>query len=79
MRIQSTITANETKIGLHLRFGRLVPFNEQGAASECFSALREVIASMILLFVVAGGPAWTEGQSAQKETIFKRLIFNIGN
>ena len=34
---------------------------------------------MILLFVVAGGPVWTEGQSAQKETIFKRLIFNIGN
>jgi hypothetical protein len=36
IRFQSTITANETKIGLHLRFQRLVPFNEQSAASESF-------------------------------------------
>jgi hypothetical protein len=36
IRFQSTITANETKIGLHLRFQGLVPFNEQSAASESF-------------------------------------------
>jgi len=36
IRFQSTITANETKIGLHLRFQRLVPFNEQSVASESF-------------------------------------------
>jgi hypothetical protein len=36
IRFQSTITANETKIALHLRFERPVPFNEQSAASESF-------------------------------------------
>jgi hypothetical protein len=34
--IPSMITAIETEIGLHLRFQRLVPFNEQSATPESF-------------------------------------------